>query len=322
MDSKAVYNDLRRKFSANGWIVLLYYGIMYLSVSVVLTLDALIIGVQYAVNPDGFQTDLHQVISDRLTGNGWGYLLACIVVGIVLLIWKKSDFCFRQIWKHEKSMSGKSFFVLFCAFLTAQAVQILLTPVIEWLLNQIGLSAMASLESALGSSNTISMFLYIAIFAPILEEIFFRGLILRNLLPYGKKFAIVGSSFLFGILHGNLLQSPYAFLVGLVLGYTAVEFGLVWSILLHMFNNFVLGDLTTRLAEQIPSFFVNLVLYFLIFGCATVTLILAAVNSKKVADYLTSRRIHPLCLKSFFSSWGVIVFTIIMLGNMAFLLLL
>lgn len=320
MDRNTVISDLRHKFSINGWWVLLYYAIMNLSVFIVAAADAVIIGLQYAWDPDSFQSDPVQVMLERMTGNGWGYLLACLVVGTVLLLWKKPNYCFRQIWMHEKSMTGKAFMVLFCAFLTGQAFQILLTPVMEWLLNRIGLSALASLETATGSTNTVSMFLYVAVLAPVFEEIFFRGFILRNLLPYGKKFAIVASSFLFGILHGNLLQSPYAFFVGLVLGYAAVEYGLVWSIVLHIFNNFILGDLATRLAELIPSFYVDLALCVLIFGCAITTLVLAAVNSRKIADYLSNKRIHPWCLWSFFTSWGVIVFTVIMLGNMALLL--
>ena len=321
MDSKTVISELRRKFSANGWFALIYYAIMTFFVSIIFAIDVVVVWMQYALDPDGLQMDFDQVISDRMIGNGWGHLLACIIIGIILFIWKKPDFCFRQIWAHEKPMSGKAFLVLFCAFLTGQAIQLLLTPVIEWLLNQIGLSALASLESATGSANTVSMFLYVAIFAPVFEEIFFRGLILRNFLPYGKKFAIFATSYLFGVLHGNLLQTPYAFMVGLVLGYTAVEYGLGWSIVLHIFNNFVLGDLVTRLAELIPSFYVDFALYFLFFGAAIATLVLATFNSRKIADYLSSRRMHPWCLKGFFSSWGVIVFSIIMFGNMVALLL-
>lgn len=322
MDRKAVISDLRRQFSMNGWWVLLYYVIMSISVSAAAVVDAVVIGLTYALKPDAFSGDPMQVVMDRMAGNGWGYLFACLVVGVVLLIWKKPDFCFRQIWTHEKPMTGKAFGVLFCAFLSGQAFQILLTPILEWLLNQIGLSALSSIEAAAVSTDTVSMFLYVAVFAPVFEEIFFRGFILRNLLPYGKKFAIVATSFLFGILHGNLLQSSYAFVVGLVLGYTAVEYGLVWSIVLHIFNNFVLGDLATRLVEIIPAFYVDFVLYILIFGCAILTLIFAAVNSRKIVDYLCSRRIHPWCLKSFFTSWGVVVFTVIMAGNMLLLLFL
>ena len=321
MDTKMIIFDLRRKFSMNGWWVLLYYGIMNLLVSIVTAVDVLLIELQYSWDPDGSFTDSMQTIEDRIAGNGWGCVLACLVVGLILLVWQKPDFYLRKIWVHEKNMTGKSLFVVFCAFLAVQAVQILMTPVIEWLLNKVGLSALASLEAASAGIHTVSMFLYVSLFAPVFEEIFFRGFILRNLLPYGKKFAIVASSFLFGILHGNLIQSPYAFLVGLVLGYTAVEYGLMWSVTLHIFNNFVLGDLATRLAELIPAFYVDLALYALIFGSAILTLIFAAINSRKIAGYLSTKRIHPLCVRSFFSSWGVIVFTLIMLGNMVLLLL-
>ena len=322
MNSNAVIRDLRSKFSVNGWIVCIYYLIMNLSVSVAIFVDEIILWIRYYLNPDVFQSDLEQVIIERAAGNGWGYLLACVIGGAILLFWKKPEYCFREIWSCNKPMSAKAFIVLFCAFLSGQAVQILLTPVIEWLLNGIGLSAMTSLESATVGIHTVSMFLYVAIFAPIFEEVLFRGLILRNLLPYGKKFAIVCSAFLFGIFHGNLVQSPYAFIVGLVLGYAAVEYGLVWAVVLHVFNNFILGDIATRLAEIIPGFYVDIALYILIFGCAIATLILAAVNCRKIANYLSCRKMHPLCLKSFYSSWGVIAITVLMFGNMILLLFL
>lgn len=322
MNSKVVIQDLRRKFSVCGWAVLIYFIIMNIVVSLAVFVDALVLLFRYYITHGQFPADWVQQMMERSAGNGWGYLLACVIYGIVLLLWKKRDFCFRTIWTRERRMSGKSFFVLFCIFLSAQAVQILLTPVIEWLLNQIGLSAMASLESAAVGTSTVSMFLYVAIIAPIFEEIIFRGVILRNLLPYGKKFAIIASSFLFGLLHGNIIQSPYAFMVGLVLGYTAVEYGMIWSVVLHIFNNLVLGDLSTRITELIPVFYVNVTLYTLIFGCAIVSLALAAINSRRIADYLSSRKIHPWCLRGFFSSGGVIVFSVIMVANMILLLFL
>ena len=320
MDQNTFINDLRRRFGQNGWILLVYYLIMNLAVMLAVFVDEMILYIQYLLNPNAFTQDIETLFLERAAGNGWGYLLACIVGGIILLCWKKPDFIIRQIWHKEKSMTGKAFAVLFCIFLSGQAVQLLLSPVLEWLLNQIGLSAMASLESATAGINTFSMFLYMAIFAPVFEEILFRGLILRNLLPYGKKFAILASAFLFGMFHGNLLQSPYAFLVGLVLGYTAVEYSISWAIVLHMFNNLVLGDLMVRLSKLMPSIYVDTALYVLIFGCAAATLILAAANIRKITKYLGSRRIHPMCLRSFFSSAGIIVFSLLMIVSMIALL--
>lgn len=320
MEAKAVMHDLRHKFSKNGWTLLIYYGIMNVSVLVAIILDALLLGLCYLRNPDSFQSDFIQTVLDRTAGNGLGYLMACIIGGVVLLLWKKPEFCFHQIWTREKKMTIKVFFVLFCVFLSGQAIQILQMPFIELLIKQLGGSTSGLMESATAGSTTLSMFLYVAIFAPVFEEILFRGLILRNLSLYGKKFAILTSSFLFGIFHGNVIQTPYAFMVGLVLGYAAAEYGLVWSIVLHMFNNLVLGELPVLIADLIPPIYINLVLYGLIFGCAIVSLILAAVKWRKIAEYFRYRKIHPLCIKSFFSAKGVIVFTAVMFGNVVSLL--
>ena len=65
--------------------------------------------------------------------------------------------------------------------------------------------------------------------------------------------SILGSAFLFGLFHGNLLQTPYAFLVGLVLGYVAVEYSVGWSMALHIFNNLVLADLLSRLTANLSE---------------------------------------------------------------------
>lgn len=50
--------------------------------------------------------------------------------------------------------------------------------------------------------------------------------------------ANVLQALLFGIYHGNLIQGTYAFVLGLILGFTAEYFHSVWaSILLHAFVN-------------------------------------------------------------------------------------
>ena len=57
------------------------------------------------------------------------------------------------------------------------------------------------------------------------REMVYRGYILRTLLPHDKVFAIVVSSAMFALMHGNLLQIPFAFIVGLTCGYLAVKTG-------------------------------------------------------------------------------------------------
>ena len=85
-------------------------------------------------------------------------------------------------------------------------------------------------QSALGLA-------YITVIGPVLEELVFRGAILRHLAPYGVNFAIVTQAVLFGLYHLNLYQGIFAFLVGLMLGYVAVNFSIKWAMLLHICNN-------------------------------------------------------------------------------------
>ena len=74
-------------------------------------------------------------------------------------------------------------------------------------------------------------FIATAIVPALIEEFACRGIVLGVLKKYGQTFAIISSSLIFGIMHGNFEQIPFAVLVGLVLGYIYVKTGsgLVWQ---------------------------------------------------------------------------------------------
>lgn len=95
--------------------------------------------------------------------------------------------------------------------------------------------------SQYGTVGYIIMLLYGIFIAPIHEELLNRGVTLHyaaKALPFWL--ANILQALLFGILHMNLIQGSYAFLVGLVLGYIYRASGnLKVPILLHMaFNLF------------------------------------------------------------------------------------
>lgn len=70
------------------------------------------------------------------------------------------------------------------------------------------------------------------------EEFACRGIVLGSLRKYGDSFAIIVSAVLFGLMHGNFQQIPFAFLVGLVLGFVTVKSCSIWiAIAIHAFNN-------------------------------------------------------------------------------------
>lgn len=79
-----------------------------------------------------------------------------------------------------------------------------------------------------------------AIVPPLVEEFACRGLVLGSLRRFGDGFAVLVSAILFGLMHGNFDQMPFAFMVGLVLGYIVVKTDSLWiAIAVHAANNFI-----------------------------------------------------------------------------------
>lgn len=83
------------------------------------------------------------------------------------------------------------------------------------------------------------VFFWVAITAPIIEEILHRGIILRGFLRhYSPKTAIFLSAFVFAIIHLNPWQFPAALILGLVFGWWFYKTrSLISCIVAHMFNN-------------------------------------------------------------------------------------
>lgn len=86
----------------------------------------------------------------------------------------------------------------------------------------------------------VAGFLTVCIIAPILEEILFRGILLRGLLQHkvNAAVAIILSSFLFGIAHLNPWQFIGAGMLGAVFGFVYYRTKSLWlCIFLHALNN-------------------------------------------------------------------------------------
>lgn len=86
--------------------------------------------------------------------------------------------------------------------------------------------------------KNIIMIIYFVFIAAITEELLCRGLVLKLFSPVSKKFAVVASAVLFGVMHGNFNQMFNGFLLGLVIGYIAVKSKSIWiPIICHMAAN-------------------------------------------------------------------------------------
>lgn len=82
-------------------------------------------------------------------------------------------------------------------------------------------------------------YLTVGIAAPILEELIFRGVILKGFLKkYNPTRAIIYSSLLFGIAHLNPWQFVAAFMAGIAIGWVYYKTKSIWpAIFIHFANN-------------------------------------------------------------------------------------
>lgn len=155
----------------------------------------------------------------------------------------------RQLFDVYRKPTAAKFFQWVCFLGLTQIIFSYNSALIEMLLNFFHLSAQSQEESATGANETLSMFIYGSFLAPFGEEILFRGFLLQNFKRYGVRFAIIFSAILFGIYHGNIVQTPFALILGLLLGYITVSYGLKYAIAVHIFNNMVLADFLDRFLQ-------------------------------------------------------------------------
>lgn len=314
MDERLARKALRHKFNVLGWALLVYMGILNVSVFLVCFLEA-----SYRLASEGIGS--LGTIVDSLMENGWGYILAIAIGALILRLWKGREFCCHEIWTQGRPMEFRDFLCLLCVFVSSQLVFQIVAMIQECLLNRLGLSALDAIEAATGLGDTFSMFLYMGILAPIAEEILFRGLVLRTLLPHGKRFAILLSAFLFGIFHGNLVQTPYAFCVGLVLGYVAVEYSMAWAMVLHMFNNLILADVMSRLTARMSGYAGNLIFWLVIVAFSLGAVVVVIRRRKEILAYIRKNPVEDKAVACFFTAPGVIALTVFLFLNIAAALL-
>ena len=97
-----------------------------------------------------------------------------------------------------------------------------------------------ALQSVLGGAPSVYMLLLMmAVLPAICEELAFRGFILSGLRRLNNKWlAILVSSLFFGIAHQLLQQSISAFVVGLLIGYIAVQTKSIFPCMIyHLIHN-------------------------------------------------------------------------------------
>lgn len=173
----------------------------------------------------------------------------------------------------------------------------------------------------------ISFFLYfvqITIGAGLLEELFCRGLILGAVKPFGEKTAIFVSAFFFALIHGNFVQIPYAFILGLFYGYVTVRTGsILYSVIFHALSNAISVLLTltgSLLNETFYNILSSLFVYIsIVSGIVGLVLEISALKKgtfsfKKETSILTTSQKIGRLFRSPVAIVSIIIFGIMAVG--------
>ncbi|MBE5736332.1 MAG: CPBP family intramembrane metalloprotease [Clostridiales bacterium] len=93
-------------------------------------------------------------------------------------------------------------------------------------------------ESDYSVGNFFLQIFLVAVIPAIAEEFLHRGLLLQGIKHIGFKKAIIISSLMFALLHFNIQQVFYAFVLGLIMGFVSVVAKNIWpAVIIHFVNN-------------------------------------------------------------------------------------
>lgn len=145
-----------------------------------------------------------------------------------------------------------------------------------------------SFSTSSNVASNVLLFISVCIVAPIFEELLFRGLILSTLKRFGNMFAIIITSLLFGLAHGNLPQSIPVFFFSLVLCYVVLRTNsLIPSITIHMLNNFIsFLELNALPDNKTGDAFVAVIEICFVIG----TIVFLLRKRKKIANYIKTHK--------------------------------
>lgn len=185
-------------------------------------------GNNYWANYDDILMAYYELLSDLIVPILFvSNLCVVIFIGIKIFVTRKKDNIFHKI-----SIDEISLFIFLGIFLN------IVISFIIGLLPQNLVDSHSDMTSMVLNGNVFFLVICSGILAPLAEEFIFRYGMMKNLIKINVPFAIIYQAILFGLLHGNLVQGTYAFILGIIFGIIVYKKGNVWySIILHISIN-------------------------------------------------------------------------------------
>ncbi len=228
---------LKRTYSIAGTCVLLNFISVTAAALILMLVIQLILRI---MNPSASSDDIMAYFSSSslmVSLNMLVFLLANVLFAKLGLKWAKvKQFPLLKPsgfnWKYAFQYCLIGLFLWYVSAILASGAQYVLDA-LEWSVAPPDIEE--DISSPLGMAITD---IYSCIIAPITEEIFYRGMVLKVLSKSNQRFAIFASAMFFGLGHGNLAQFILAFLLGIFMAHIDLKHNSILpSIIVHIFIN-------------------------------------------------------------------------------------
>ena len=235
---------------------------------------------------------------------------------IILFLMKRID----SEKLEKESISIRKFLLYFCISFTLMLFGNLIGLIITSALGTAIQSDIANpVQDLIQSSDLLMNLIIISIIGPILEELIFRKLLIDRTVKYGARVSIILSATLFGLMHGNLNQFFYAFLLGGFFAYIYMKTGKVtYTILLHVLLNLIGSVFSLLIAESANAIvqqtftgfdIIVIMLYFLIILLTLIYGLVGLSNYKNAKlDNIKTKIELTNPMKTVFLNYGMICY--------------
>ncbi len=266
---------------------LLIYSAIFIAIIAVFVISSELITMVKQVNPEF----LPMITSSHLQNlSDFGYIVA-VIVGITIFYKKQQINVKETILYSKKKMTLEHFSVFFILFLGCQFLFTQSAHLFESFLNTFGLSTQGAIEAATSGDDSFMLVIYASFIGPFVEELLVRGGVVYRLKNYGKLFSILLSAMVFGFFHMNLIQGFFAFFVGILFAYIALEYSFLWAVFFHILNNF---GFSLVIDSGFPLFFgqemADTLSTMLLMITSCISIILLVMYRKEIQSYIKLNR--------------------------------
>lgn len=237
-EKEAKLKGMRRAYSRCGWALF--------AVSSIVFLLSILLGVLLK----GADDAIKEIYNKYLLYFNEVMIALSIAIGLCALIGTEKS------TPQGEQISGGKFIKLMCICFAIGWVGNLIGTAILLVWNIFtGNQVENQLVGVIINTAPFQMFLCTGIIAPILEEFFFRKVLIDRTHKYGELTAILISAAFFGLFHQNFSQFFYAFGLGIIFGYVYCKTGSYLTVtLMHMVFNTVMGVIPGLLLPKVLEF--------------------------------------------------------------------